>query len=38
LQGSDLTSLDIKNQKQLEAWIFLNYKELDNACFALQIS
>jgi hypothetical protein len=38
LQGSDLTGLDPTNKKQLESWIFLNYKELDNACFSLGIS
>jgi hypothetical protein len=38
LQSSDLTGVDIRNQKQLEAWVYLNYKELDNACFALGIS
>lgn len=38
LQSSDLTGVDIENQKQLEAWTYLNYKELYSACLALGIS
>lgn len=37
LQGSDIEELDPKDQKKLEAWVFLQYQELFSACSALKI-
>jgi len=37
LQSSDLSSVDIKDEKQLQNWIYLGYKELQNACQVLKI-
>lgn len=37
LQGSDLESVDFKDDKQLKAWIYLNYQELYSASAALGI-
>lgn len=37
LQSSDLEEVDIKDKKQLQAWVYLVYQELYDACAALQI-
>lgn len=37
LPGSDLKDVDLKDDKQLQAWIFINYQELYSASQALQI-
>lgn len=37
LQGSDLSSVDITDPRQLEAWIWLIYLELNTATIALGI-
>lgn len=37
LQSSDLESVDLKDEKQLEAWVYLNYQELYTASQALNI-
>lgn len=36
-QGSDLSSVQITDPRQLEAWVWLLYLELYNACIALGI-
>lgn len=38
LQSSDIEELDPKNANQLQNWIYLNYSEIRNACFKLNIS
>lgn len=35
LQGADLEEVDVKNPRQLESWIYLNWKELFDAKQAL---
>ena len=37
LQSSDIEELDINNPQQLQAWIYLQYQELNSACEALKI-
>lgn len=37
LQGDDLESVDIRDERQLEAWIYLNYQEIYSARAALNI-
>lgn len=37
LQSNDLTDVDIRDKKQLQAWIYLQYQELYNASAALGI-
>lgn len=37
LQSSDLTSVNIKDEKQLQIWIYLGYQELFSACSVLNI-
>ena len=37
LQGVDLESVDIKDEHQLDAWVFLNYQEIYSARSALRI-
>jgi hypothetical protein len=37
LQSSDLTSVDIKNESQLQNWIYLNFHEIQNASNVLQV-
>lgn len=37
LQSSDLESVDLKDEKQLTAWTYLNYQELYSASAALKI-
>lgn len=37
LQSSDIESVDPKDERQLEAWIYLQYQELYSASAALQI-
>ena len=36
-QSSDIDDVDFKNEKELEAWIFLVYQELFTACSILKI-
>jgi len=36
-QSSDLQDVDVKDQKQLQVWINLNYLELQSACQILGI-
>jgi hypothetical protein len=36
-QSSDLEHTDLKDPNQRQAWIFLNYKELQDACNKLKI-
>ena len=38
LQSHDIESADFKNPAELEAWIYLNYKELYDASEALGVS
>lgn len=37
LQSSDLETVDPKDAKQLQNWVFLNYQEIFSACSALKI-
>lgn len=37
LQSSDLTSVNIKNESQLQNWIYLNFHEIENASNVLQV-
>jgi hypothetical protein len=37
LQGSDLEDVDLKDPRQLQAWIFAEYQELFSASAALKI-
>lgn len=36
-QANDLLGVDFKDENQKEAWIYLNYKELQDACMKLGI-
>jgi hypothetical protein len=37
LQSSDIEELDPKDRNKLQAWIYLNFKELQSACLELKI-
>lgn len=37
LQSNDLEQVDLKNPQELPAWIYLNFFELQQACFKLKI-
>lgn len=37
LPGNDLEHVDLRDQNQLQAWIWLNYWDLSQACTALEI-
>jgi len=37
LQGVDLEGVDIKDANQLQAWVYLNWQEIQSACLALGI-
>ena len=37
LPGNDLEHVDLRDQNQLEAWIWLNYWDISQACISLEI-
>lgn len=37
LQGADLEEVDLKDERQLTAWVFLNWKELNDASIELGV-